>query len=152
MELTAEEKAIGNKAISKFEKGAKNWRRNLLILLIVGLLAFAVGSRSVIEGLNVGVESMEDSIQRYVDEAEQLPSGTERDLWMVGTFRKAAIILEQRFVMYKYAVESIAFGLIAEFTGLAAIMIVVVQWRKKPQRLLLAKLLRAKWEEEIAKS
>ncbi|MFA5554617.1 MAG: hypothetical protein WDA68_08715 [Phycisphaerae bacterium] len=152
MKLTAEEKEIGNKAILKYEKEAQNWRRHLFVLLILVLLALLGGIFMLIDGFYVGFESAEECIQRYRDEADRLPSGTERDLWMVGTFRKAATILESRFELYKIATAEIVFGLLMTLTGMRGVSIIFIQWNRGPQKLLLAKILRAKWEEEIAKN
>ncbi len=149
MELTDEEKAIGDKAILKFEKTARNWRKRLLFLLIAGLAILGYGMIIFFEGFQLGLESSEDSTQRYMVEAEQLPSGTGRDVWMVGTFRKAAAILETRFGMYKIAVLETVLGLLVIFLGMTEISLTIIQWNKGPQKRLLAKLLRAKWEEEI---
>jgi hypothetical protein len=70
MELTAEEKAIGDKAILKFERQARNWRKRLTFPLIVGLARLAWGSIVSFYGLQSLYESKDDAIQRYVDEAE----------------------------------------------------------------------------------
>ncbi len=152
MELTAEEKAIGEKAILKFERQAKNWRKSLLFPLTVGLAALSWGTIVLFNGLQSLYESKDDKIQRYVDEAEQLPSGTERDIWMVGTFRKAAIILEMRFELYKVAVMDMTMGLLAIAMGIFAIVLSVLRWNRGSEQRLIAKLLRAKWEEEIGKN
>jgi hypothetical protein len=149
MKLTTEEKAIGDKAILKFEKQARSWRKRLLFPLVVGLAAFTWGSIVSFYGLQSLYESKDDAIQRYVDEAEQLPSGTERDIWMVGTFRKAAIILEMRFELYKVSALDMTMGLLAIAMGIFAIVYSVLRWNKGPEQRLIAKLFRAKWEEEI---
>ena len=71
---------------------------------------------------------------------------------MVGTFRKAAMILENRFAEYRWSVIDAVSGLFMLATGLLALVLSVVEWERAPQRWLLAKLLRAKWEEEISKN
>jgi hypothetical protein len=152
MELTAEEKAIGDKAILKFERQARNWRKRLLFPLVVGLISLVWGSIVIFDGLQSLYESKDDKIQRYVDEAEQLPNGTERDVWMVGTFRKAAIILEMRFELYKVTIMNMTMGLLAIPMGIFAMVFSVLRWNKGPEQRLIAKFLRAKWEEEISDS
>jgi len=152
MELTAEERALGDKAILKFERQARNWRKRLLFPFVVGLAALVWGSIVLFEGLQPLYGSNDEAIQRYVDEAKQLPSGTERDVWMVGTFRKAAIMLEMRFELYKITVMDMTMGLLAIAMGVFAIVFSVLRWNKGFEQRLIAKLLRAKWEEEIRKS
>jgi hypothetical protein len=119
--------------------------------LIAGLVISGYGAIVFTDGFKLGLDSSEDSTQRYMIEAEELPSGTERDVWMVGTFRKAAAILETRFTMYKIAVLEIVLGFLITFLGMSVIPITIIQWKKGPQKRLLAKLLRAKWEEETGK-
>jgi hypothetical protein len=67
---------------------------------------------------------------------------------MVGTFRKAAIILEMRFQLYKFSVLEMTMGLLAIAMGIFAITYSVLRWNKGPEQRLIAKLLRAKWEED----
>jgi hypothetical protein len=149
MELTAEEKAIGDKAILKFEQSVRHWRKFCIVFLVLGILGLVYGAYILVECLRFGFESRDDAIQRYMVEAEQLPSGTERDVWMVGTFRKAAMILENRFSEYKWSVVDAISGLFMSATGLIALALSVIVWQRAPQQWLLAKILRAKWEEEI---
>lgn len=118
----------------------------------MGLAALVYGAVIFVEGFSFGFESKDEAIQRYIVKGEQLPSGLERDIWMVGTFRKAAIILENRFAMYKLAVLDMVSGLLMAATGLLAIVLAVITWAKALQQWLLAKLLRCKWEEEIGKN
>ncbi len=114
-------------------------------MLVLGAIFF-------VEGLRFGPGQKDESIGRYVDESERLPSGTQRDLWMVGAFRKAAVILETRFALYKFAVLDMASGLILIFAGIFLTTFSLKRLNKGPEQMLLAKLLRTKWEDEIGKS
>lgn len=152
MELTAEEKAIGNKAILRFEKSARNWRKFCIVLLVIGIFGIVYGAYILVECMRFSLESRDDVIQRYMVEAEQLPSGTDRDIWMVGTFRKAAMILENRFTEYKWSVIDAVSGIFMLSIGLLALVLSAIEWQRAPQQWLLAKVLRARWEEETGKN
>jgi hypothetical protein len=152
MELTNEERIVGDRAVSKFEKRARELGRECAVLLILGIVGMSYGSTLFVNSLLFGFESGRGQIQRYMNDARRLPNGAERDIWMVDTFRSSAMILEDRFGGYKIAVMNAVIGLLIAVLGATSAVTAVIKWNSKPQRLLLAKLIRAKWEEEIIRS
>jgi len=86
-------------------------------------------------------------MQRYKVDLGPVPRKEQRDIWIVGTFRKAEAVLERRFIYYKISIQQEMIGLLCMGGGVAIMLLSIINYNKAPQKQLLAKLIRAKWEE-----
>jgi len=142
MQLLPEEYALADKALARFGKSARNWKKGLTAVLMLSIFMTAIGGLSIIDALYQVHESKKYTVDKLINDANEIPQGTYRDLWMVGTFRKCALILEHKFGIYSLATVQGTVGVVMVMHGLIIVGLVVMRWNRGAERVLVAKLLR----------
>jgi hypothetical protein len=142
--LSPKEKSVAERHLAKFERHAHNWNRSRWLLLALGILCLVGGSCEVF--LNwPGTDGLESFVERL--DSIEIPSEVPPDYWFVGELRRTARFMELQYEMGASQLMMFVIGILFLFGGIVHISILLCRWNNGDRDAVLAKILRAKWNE-----
>ena len=83
-------------------------------------------------------------------ESDEKPTLEEAHLWAVGSMLKVAKVLELRQKMLVLIYLEATSGFLIGVSSICLLGIIIMRWNKDERDALICKVLRAKWEDELA--
>ena len=149
MQLTEKEIVLAENLLSRYEKRTASWGRKRWVLLGLAIIGVCAGAYVAISALaDLRRQASYDIVEVIESDKSLTPENVH--LWAVGMMVKIAKIFELRqemlFFMSLDAFTAIATLIICAFF----IGIIINRWNDDKRDTIICKILRAKWEDELA--
>lgn len=143
--LSAEEQALAAQYLAKLERRARNYNRDRWLLALLAAILLIFGCHCFLHFWR-DIHSSR-SIVDYLKEADRVPGGTLPKYWFVNELRRTALVFEKLHAAHSLAMLEGLIGTLFFSAGAVAAGFLVIRWKQAPRLVLLAKILRAKWND-----
>jgi hypothetical protein len=149
MKLTEKEIFLAETLLSRYEKRTTSWPRRRWVFLVIAIAGICVGAYLFLESwIEINSEASYE-ISRIL-ESDDKPTFEEAHLWAVGSMLKVAKLLELRHQMLVFMYLEATSGFLIGVFSISLLVIIIRRWNMDERDALICKVLRAKWEDELA--
>lgn len=149
MKLNKRERQVVEEMLKSLEEQARLWERYGLIVLFLALLVTLYGGQLLLLAFNDATEIRQQSVVSLIDPSQIPADPLERDVWIIDGLRKTAAILEARMDYHISVIFQAAIGMFLILFGPLSVVFVLIRRRNGARYRVMAKILRAKYEEEF---
>lgn len=145
--LSPQDQALAERYLAKFERRAKNFKRNRWLLLCLLILLFSHGTRELITGYRSFTDdySVVDRLK-----STEIPNGVLPEYWFVGETRKTAAMLEQQYKIHLMDIFNCLVGFLSLLCSILGAFFLLHHWSDSSRYALISRIIRAKWNEIIS--
>lgn len=148
MRFSEKEIALAEALLRRYEKRAASGPRRRCVWMMIAIAGICCGSYGFVESLAVVRCEASYDITKVIKSGEE-PTYEEAHLWAVGSMLKIAKILELRQKMLFFAYLDANVSLLVGLSSACLLGIIIQRWNIYERDVLICKILRAKWQEEI---
>ena len=151
MRFTEEETILIERLLSCYEKKTASWNHKRWVVLALAIIGVCAGAYVVIGAfVDLSGQASYDMVKTVESDKSLTPENAH--LWAAGTMVKIAKISELRQGILFYTTVDAFAGIACLFICAFFSCIIINRWNNDKRDAIICKILRAKWQDELANS
>jgi len=149
MKLSEKETVLAENLLSRYEKRTASWPRRRWVWLAIAIAGICIGAYWSLESWFALNSEASYEITKIIG-SDKKPTLEEAHLWAVGSMLKVAKLLELRHQMLVFMYLEATSGFLIGVFSIGLLVIIIRRWNIDERDALICKVLRTKWEDELA--